>query len=217
MPISDKYPIYYAIKKGKIKPALIGPTSPVEVRFWARVDMDGPIVYEHLGKCWMWTGYKDEWGYGRLTINKSTVRAHRYSWELNNGPITDSLLVLHKCDNPECTNPNHLFLGTDADNIKDRDNKKRGKWATGESHGSKTHPESVPTGERNGAYTHPEMIRKGEEHGRAILTEEDVLEIRAIHRKGSKKFGAYALARKYGMSPGAIQKIISGQNWKHLL
>lgn len=91
------------------------------------------IVERFLGKisrsegCHVWTGTVNDSGYGLFKIGwkKGQVRAHRYSWELANGKIPEGLFVLHKCDNPICVNPDHLFLGTQADNIKDMDEKGR--------------------------------------------------------------------------------------------
>ncbi len=65
------------------------------------------------------------WGYGKFSVDGKIVLAHRSSWELYNGGIPDGLLVLHKCDNPECSNPDHLFLGTCSDNSIDMSNKGR--------------------------------------------------------------------------------------------
>jgi hypothetical protein len=101
-------------------------------RFWERVNKDGP---EHLtlGKCWVWTGYRIEEGYGQLTVNNRPCPAHRYSYELHFGKPPDSLCVCHHCDNPPCVNPAHLFLGTNQDNVDDKVAK--GRCLVGERHG----------------------------------------------------------------------------------
>lgn len=84
-----------------------------EVRFWNKVDEKGP------DDCWLWTGSVDAHGYGQIGYQKKIIKAHRYSWEINNGPIPKGECVLHACDNPTCVNPRHLFLGSRPDNIID--------------------------------------------------------------------------------------------------
>ena len=77
-------------------------------------------------KCVEFTGTKDKDGYGQLSTTKlGTRKAHRWAWMEVNGPIPKGLCVCHKCDNPSCINPDHLFLGTVKDNAKDRDKKGR--------------------------------------------------------------------------------------------
>ena len=93
----------------------------IEDRFWEKVDKSGD--------CWIWIGAKNGWGYGILSrgTGMGRVRAHRLSYELANGAIPDGLFVLHKCDNPPCVRPDHLFVGDHAANMQDMHRKDRGR------------------------------------------------------------------------------------------
>ena|ERR1017187_3248789 len=99
-----------------------------EQRFWIKVDKNGPIPQHmpQLGNCWIWKGSKLPKGYGQFVItNRSTVKAHRFAYEIENGPIPKGRLCCHHCDRPDCVRSEHLFLGTDKDNIQDCVNKNR--------------------------------------------------------------------------------------------
>ena len=119
--------------------------------FWERVDVRGP------DECWEWQGYRKPFGHGTFFFNGKMDGAHRISWSLANGPIQErddgqEVCVCHHCDNPPCCNPKHLFLGTHADNNRDRDRKGRTVYSPA----------------------------RGEDAGGAKLTEDDVREIRSI-------------------------------------
>lgn len=88
--------------------------------------LDAYTIPEPNSGCWIWTEKQNTKGYGVFRICKSKrMYAHRFRWELENGPIPKGLLICHKCDNPACSNPQHLFLGTYRDNFKDSVNKGR--------------------------------------------------------------------------------------------
>ncbi len=87
--------------------------------FWSRMNKAGPTT------CWEWSGKRNREGYGQLEIAGKYVRAHRIAWEKANGPISPGMLVCHRCDNPPCCNPAHLFLGTNAENMGDMASKGR--------------------------------------------------------------------------------------------
>jgi hypothetical protein len=88
-------------------------------RFYRKVRQEGE------GGCHVWTGAHNVWGYGRLKIGGKMYSAHRVAWEFTNGPIPGGLFVLHRCDNRHCVNPEHLFLGTQLDNVHDMHAKNR--------------------------------------------------------------------------------------------
>ena len=83
------------------------------------------VMPEPNSGCWLWMGSQAAHGYGMLSVNGKPCRAHRVSWEMYNGPIPDGLHILHKCDNPPCVNPSHLYAGTHKDNMRDRSERRR--------------------------------------------------------------------------------------------
>lgn len=109
--------------------------------------------------CWSWKGSKHQFGYGWIRHGNKTLIAHRVSYALHKGEIPDGMLVMHTCDNPECTNPDHLVLGTDADNQADKVSKGR-----------------QYSGERHHLY--------GKRSPRAILSDEDFNTVRLMYADG---------------------------------
>jgi HNH endonuclease len=85
------------------------------------------LIPEPNSGCWLWDGAVTNDGYGQVRINNRNFRVHRLAWEQANGLIPEGLSVLHKCDVPSCCNPDHLFLGTQLDNVTDMRTKRRFK------------------------------------------------------------------------------------------
>jgi len=99
--------------------------SPISKRFWSKTKPSK--VHSWRGSaCWEWQGATNEKGYGKFKLNGAVMRTNRVAWILANGMIGGALHVLHHCDNPTCCNPKHLFLGTNQDNVNDREQKGRG-------------------------------------------------------------------------------------------
>jgi hypothetical protein len=116
------------------------------------------------------------------------MKAHRYAYTIFLGPIPDGKCVLHKCDNPSCVNPDHLFTGTAKDNTHDCYAKGRNGWCFG----------------------------IGEEHGRAKLTESAVQDILRHARPYHPQYSFSAFARKYHVDTSVIQDAFYRRTWKHV-
>jgi len=164
----------------------------LEERFWEKVDKSGGP-----DACWPWTARRTKKGYGQIWVS-SGKRAHRVAWEIANGSPPTGLCVLHRCDNPPCVNPAHLFLGTIADNNADRDRKGRHVSPRGDASGSRMHPESRARGER---------------HGSAKLTVAQVLGVRRLAAAGVSRS---LIARCAGVDKSTVDRIVARKRWRHV-
>jgi hypothetical protein len=155
-----------------------------------------------IDACWEWSGPVNPCGYGVLFLNvdkqngrRNVISAHRYSYIKYKGEIPKDMCVMHKCDNPKCTNPNHLSLGTFADNNKDRSLKGRS--------GARVYSQ-----EEKDTYSKRYM---GEGNPSNKLSEVQAREI-----KYDRSLGCVRAAKKYGVSPSLIKRIRRGLVWVHI-
>lgn len=121
--------------------------------FWSRV------AITDLFSCWEWTGPKIKHGYGRTSFEHENMLAHRMAWIVTFGKIPEGMDVCHKCDNPSCCNPAHLFIGSHYDNMRDMVKKGR------------CHPPD----------------NKGENNGMSKLNKDQVVTIRLLHKTGASR------------------------------
>lgn len=155
-------------------------------RFWSRVQRGAP------DECWEWQAFRQKvGGHGRfaLSMGAAGVRndmAHRFAWEFTNGAIPKGKYVLHKCNNPPCCNPAHLYLGTPADNMRDRRN----------------------AGGYSGA-----KVARGSAHGVAKLTEASVLELLTLRSQG---WTLKRLATRFAIDITQASNITMRKHWAHV-
>lgn len=152
------------------------------------------FVPEPNSGCWLWTAYVDSSGYGRFTIKGVGGLAHRLSLAIFREPAPDDLFVCHKCDNPSCVNPDHLFVGTHQDNMADMIAK--GRHAHGATHAF---------------VKNPMLCARGE--GKPLsskLTDAAVREIRTL--LGTNR----DIGKRFGVDAAQISRIRTGKAWGHV-
>lgn len=160
-------------------------TIPAVIRFWSRVNK--------TEGCWLWTSTTSTAGYGYIDDNKRRYQSSVYSWMIHNGPVPDGLFVLHKCDNTACVNPDHLFLGTQNDNVQDCIKK--------------------------GRFNYGSRGKKGEKHHGARVTEEQVRDIRRRYTKGRGRYqrgNSHELAVEFGLTQAQVLNIAKHKQWSHV-
>lgn len=158
--------------------------------FQAAVDCSGGP-----NACWPWRGLRSH-GYGIKYFQKKREMAHRLAWVLKYGDLPADMCVCHKCDNPPCCNPRHLFLGSKSDNMADK--VKKDRQAKGKRHAAAI-SKSVP---------------RGEFHHAAVLTAEIVRKIRIIRALGLESLRSCSI--RLGISYSCVSEAARGITWKHV-
>lgn len=159
--------------------------KPLIERFWPRVNKNGD------NGCWNWTAALSAAGYGQIGAQgeRKILYTHRLSWEIANGQIPNGMVICHKCDNPKCCNPDHLFMGTQKQNMQDA--RKKG---------------------RDVHSRHPNCFPIGHKAARAKITNEQASEMMKEIYGGALRS---VTAKKFGVSVSLISKIINGKCRKH--
>lgn len=153
----------------------------LETRLWNKVRKAGPH------DCWEWMAGRDQLGYGMFWESGKTRHATRVIWETQRGKIPEGMVICHSCDNPSCCNPEHLFAGTQKENVADRERKGR-------------HPH-LPY----------ENVASGENHPRAKLSNADAREIRCLLRTGER---VSSIASQFGISVCTVYRVGKGESYK---
>jgi hypothetical protein len=157
-------------------------TPPTVEHFWSK-------VLKSEG-CWLWQAGTFARGYGCFTIRRRNYQSHRIAWELTYGPIPGGMFICHKCDNPRCVRPDHLFLGTPKDNMDDKTRKGRAR------------------------YTGPHRSPLGENGPKAKLTDDQVRDIRSRYRP--RMVTMQQLAAEFGVAKATIADVIYRRHWPHI-
>ncbi len=158
--------------------------------FWAKVRVGSS------DECWIWLGSIKKNGYGQVMVNYKQHYAHRYAYELTHGSIPDGLFVCHTCDNRQCVNLAHLFLGTHADNMRDMTSKNR---------------QARLTEERVLALSTLAASRCGERNPNAKLDSTSVTEIR---RRAANRESQHSIANDFNISQSTVHSAIHGKTWR---
>ena len=142
-----------------------------------------------MSKCKIWQKAKNKDGYGQKRVGGKVWYVHRWIWTLAHGEIPEGMCVCHKCDNPSCYKFSHLFIGTQKDNMADRDSKGRLHLNTGKNY------------------------NQGEQHSNSKLSEEDVFKILNLLHVGERPS---RIAKIFGVDARTVSSIKCGTTWKHL-
>lgn len=210
-------------------------------RLWSKVKISSD------NECWEWQGTKTTAGYGVIRINYKLNYAHRLAWEIENkSEIPEKGTICHHCDNPACCNPKHLFLGTQADNV--RDAAKKGRMPKGENHFRSFISGDDVRQIRHLGLTDMSKREIGEKFGMSRQAVTDILykrtwahidpeweppksksrgvthpqakltedNVRQVRKLSKEGKSQRAIAKTFDVSRGTIEPIIKGETWKHV-
>jgi hypothetical protein len=169
-------------------------------RFWQKVNRKTKT------ECWEWLGAKNHEGYGRFKVKGKILSPHRISLSLATSTISTNEYACHRCDNPSCCNPNHLFFATQSQNMKDCQKKRRNCFLTQKQNLSKG-------GKREQANRYLFEPKKGSTNGSAKLNEGKVQEIKCRIKEG---VSSPLIAKEFAVSRQLINLIRRGKLWKHV-
>jgi len=208
--------------------------------FWSCLDTSDP------DSCWEWPGTRAVAGYGVKRMNYKLYLTHRLAYEYKNGPIPKGMYVCHKCDNPPCCNPSHLFLGWPQDNL--RDAQQKGRMPKGEAHKKSKLKDNDITQIKALANSNASRAELANRFGVSRGTIVDVLygrtwkhiqtqdttiknratgsnhpfskltssDVKQIRRLQKEGRSQRSIAKQFGVSRGTIEAIIKGKTWKHV-
>lgn len=152
--------------------------------------------------CWEWTGYRNPSGYGIIGLGPAAAgndRAHRVAYRLFRGLIPDGAFVCHTCDNPGCTKPSHLFLGTNSENLQDA--KRKGRLAYPRPWLDEFRPTARPDA-------------RGEKNAKAVLSNDQVAEMRVKYAAGGVT--QKDLAAEYGVHQTTVSLLVRREHYREL-
>lgn len=168
------------------EPSACEEMKALAAKFW-------PLAKAQASGCWEWQGGVDKSiGYGYLSFRGRKIGAHRMAFMLAHGEIPAGAMICHHCDNPPCVNPDHLYAGNAKTNIRDAINRGRAVFPP----------------------TDPEVHVRGEGSPNALLTAENVVEMRRIMAAGGTTFELLALS--FGVSMVTARDAVHGKTWAHL-